>query len=129
METNIELIKNKINTITETDKFIKKAKIQRLQFYKDNLAKVNQMQIDKIKDYNFKNEIISHAYNLRKLSLTPKIMKQIIKLEFHSFAPELNKLHFTKNRFIKIPQITNIENALTFLINTMNFEQLTELTK
>ena len=129
METNIELIKNKINTIKETDKFIKKAKIQRLQFYKNNLAKVDQMQIDKIKDYNFKNEIISHAYNLRKLSLTPKIMKQIIKLELHSFAPELNKIHFTKNRFIKIPQITTIENALTFLINTMNLDQLTELTK
>lgn len=129
METNIELIKNKINTITETDKFIKKAKIQRLKFYKDNLTKVNQMQIDKINDYNFKNEIISHAYNLRKLSLTPKIIKQIIKLEIHSFAPELNKIHFTKNRFTKIPQITTIENALTFLINTMNFEQLTELTK
>ena len=129
METNIELIKNKINTITETDKFIKKAKIQRLQFYKDNLAKVNLMQTEKINEYNFKIEIINHAYNLRKLSLTPKIMKQIIKLELHSYAPEMNKLHLTKNRYIKIPQITTIENAITFLINTMNLDQLTELTK
>jgi hypothetical protein len=129
MNSNIELIKNKINTITESDKFIKKAKIQRLQFYKDNLTKVNQMQVDKIVDYNFKNEVINHAYNLRKSSLTPKILKQIIKLELHAYAPEINKLHFTKNRIVKIPQITTIENALTFLINTMNFEQLTELTK
>lgn len=129
MNSNIELIKNKINTITETDKFIKKAKIQRLQFYKDNLTKVNQMQVDKIIDYNFKNEVINHAYNLRKSSLTTKILKHITKLEFYSYAPEMNKLHFTKNRIVKIPQITTIENALTFLINTMNFEQLTELTK
>lgn len=129
MNSNIELIKNKINTITETDKFIKKAKIQRLQFYKDNLTKVNQMQVDKIVDYNFKNEVINHAYNLRKSSLTQKILKQIIKLELHAYAPEINKLHFTKNRIVKIPQITTIENALTFLINTMNFEQLTQLTK
>jgi hypothetical protein len=129
MNSNIQLIKNKINTITESDKFIKKAKIQRLQFYKYNLTKVNQMQVDKIIDYNFKNEVINHAYNLRKSSLTPKILKNITKLEFHSYAPEMNKLHFTKNRIVKIPQITTIENALTFLINTMNFEQLTELTK
>ena len=129
MQTNIELIKNKINTISSTDKFIKKAKIQRLQFYKDNLAKVNLMQTEKINEYNFKIEIINHAYNLRKLALTPKIMKQIIKLELHSYAPEMNKLHLTKNRYIKTPQITTIENALTFLINKMNMDQLTELTK
>ncbi len=129
MQTNIELIENKINTVLGTDKFIKKAKIQRLQFYKDNLVKVNLMQTEKINEYNFKNEIINHAFNLRKVSLTPKIMKQIIKLEYHSFAPELNCLHFTKNRIVKIPQITNIENAITFLINSMNIDQLTELTK
>jgi hypothetical protein len=129
MQTNIELIENKINLISGTDKFIKKAKIQRLQFYKDNLVKVNQMQTDKIKDYNFKIEIVNHAHNLRKVSLNPKMLKQIIKLELHAYAPEMNKLHFTKNRIVKIPQITNIENAITFLINTMNIDQLTELTK
>jgi len=127
--SNIELIENRINSIAGTDKFIKKAKIQRLQFYKDNLSKVNQMHVEKINDYNFKNEIINHAYNLRKLALLPKIQKQLIKLERHAYAPEMNKIHFTKNRFVKAPQITTIEGALNLLIATMNFEQLQELTK
>jgi len=87
------------------------------------------MQTEKINDYNFSTEIINHAYNLRKSALIPKIMKQIIKLERHAYAPELNCLHFTKNRNVKVPQNTTIENALTFLINTMSLEQLTELTK
>jgi len=129
METNIKLIQSKINLVPGADKFIKKAKIQRLQFYKDNLVKVNEMQIDKIIDYNFRTEVINHAYNLRKSAFIPKIMKQIIKLEVHGYAPELNCLHFTKNRIVKVPQKTTIASALTFLINTMNLEQLTELTK
>lgn len=129
METNIKLIENKINAISGSDKFIKKAKVQRLQYYKDNLTRVNQMQADKINEYSFKVEIINHAYNLRKSALLPKIMKQVIKLDIHVYAPELNKLHFTKNRFISVPQKKDIETSLTFLIDTMSLEQLTELTK
>lgn len=129
METNIKLIENKIKLVPGTDNFIKKAKIQRLQYYKDNLIRVNQMQAEKINEYNFKVEIINHAYNLRKSALLPKIMKQVIKLELHNFAPELNKIHFTKNRFISVAGKNDITSALTFLINTMNFDQLTELTK
>lgn len=129
METNIKLIEIQIKSISENDKFVKKAKIQRLKFYKDNLVKVNEMQIDKIQDYNFRNEIINHAYNLRKLALLPKIMKQVIKLEVHFYAAELNKVHFSKNRFVSVPQKKDIETSLTFLINTMTFEKLTELTK
>ena len=110
-------------------KFIKKAKVQRLQFYKDNLSRVNEMQAEKIQEYSFKVEVINHAYNLRKSALLPKIMKQVIKLEVHSFAPELNKLHFTKNRFISVAGKIDISSALNYLINTMNIDQLTELTK
>lgn len=129
METNIKLIENKIKLVAGTDNFIKKAKIQRLKYYKDNLSRVNQMQPEKIQEYSFTVEIINHAYNLRKSALLPKIMKQVIKLELHNFAPELNKLHFTKNRFISVAGKNDISSALTFLINTMNFDQLTELTK
>jgi hypothetical protein len=129
METNIKLIENKIKSIPGTDNFIKKAKVQRLQFYKDNLSRVNQMQAENINQYNFKVEVINHAYNLRKSALLPKIIKQVIKLEAHSFAPELNKLHFTKNRFISVPGKIDIATALTFLINTMSLDQLIELTK
>jgi len=129
METNIKLIENKINAISGSDKFIKKAKVQRLQFYKDNLSRVNQMQAEKINEYSFKVEVINHAYNLRKSALLPKIIKQVIKLEAHSFAPEINKLHFTKNRFISVPGKIDIATALTFLIDTMSLDQLNELTK
>lgn len=129
METNIKLIQSKINLVPGTDKFIKKAKIERLQFYKDNLSKVDQMQPEKINKYSFNVEIINHAYNLRKAALLPKIIKQVIKLESHIYAPELNKLHFTKNRFISVPGKIDIPSALTFLINTMTLDQLSELTK
>jgi len=127
--SNIELIEKKINSIAGTDSFIKKAKIQRLQYYKDNLSKVEQMHVDRINNYNFKVEIVNHAHNLRKLALLPKIQKQIIKLERHAYAPEMNTLHFTKNRTFKVPQITTIEMALKILISDLGIEQLKTLTK
>lgn len=129
MNANINIIETKIKSIPGTDNFIKKAKVQRLKFYKDNLSRVEQMNIDKINEYNFKVEIINHAYNLRKVALLPRLTKQVLKLEIHTYAPELNKLHFTKNRFVKVPAKIDISSALHYLISTMNMNQLTELTK
>jgi len=127
--SNIQLIEKKINAINETDAFIKKSKVQRIKFYKNNIQRVQNLSIENIENYNFKIEIINHAFNLRKLALLPKITKQVLKLEIHKFAPELNTLHFTKNRFLKVPQKTNINDALSFTIQTMNIDHLKALTK
>lgn len=129
METKISLISNKINAINATDKFIKQAKKQRLQFYNDNILRLDQLSTEQINNYNFRSEVINHAYNLRKMALLPKIMKQVIKLELHIYAPELNKLHLSKGRFIAVPQKTTIEAALSSIIDKMTFKQLVELTK
>jgi hypothetical protein len=47
-----------------------------------------------------------------------KHIKNVVKLEMHTFAPELNKLHFKNNISFNIKGLTTIESALIYLIGT-----------
>jgi hypothetical protein len=125
---NLNFVINKINLIKSTDNFIKKSKIQRIEFYKINAQKLENINFSNIENYNFKLEIVNHAYNLRKLSLLPKILKNVVNLEVHINAPELNKIHFTKNRFLKVNKNTSIDSALHYLIETLSIQDLKTLT-
>ena len=42
-------------------------------------------------------------------------LKKVVKLERHTNAPELNKLHFNNGSIKPVPQMTDIDNALTYL--------------
>jgi len=126
---NIIYVQKQIKSTSGSDTYIRKAKKERLDFYNSNIEKVNQMDFEKVKAHSFIAEVVRRAEQLRKLALLPKIKKQVVKLETHSFAPELNVLHFTKNRFLKVPQCKTIESALTFTIQTLSVEYLKTLTK
>ena len=43
--------------------------------------------------------------------------KRIHGLERHRYAPELNTLHYTDGREVRVPQCTTIEEAVNYLKN------------
>ena len=46
---------------------------------------------------------------------TPVYMKRIYCLERHTYAPELNTLHYTDGTEVRVPQCTTIEEAVNYL--------------
>lgn len=43
-----------------------------------------------------------------------KLSKQVVKLERHEYAPEMNKLHLTDGKTISTPQKVTIESAVEY---------------
>lgn len=126
--SKIDIIISKINKVNCSGTFGKKAKLNRIEFYKDNISKLDNITFEQIEKFNFTAEVANLAYELKKLSYINKhIYKKIKGIEVHTYAPELNKIVFKNNIEIKAPQIKDIESAIKFLCTNFSFEQLQKI--
>ena len=126
----LELIKKSINSANVFDTFGKKAKKQKIEYYSKRINDLNRLSIEQIEKHNFNTEIINFAYELRKFNLVDKkLYKNIVSIEGHKYAPELNKVLFNNNIEIKCNNVTNITDALTFIVKNLSMEQIENLIK
>lgn len=124
--SNIDLVINLISNIKDTNKNIKKAKEQKIEFYKGKINELNTFTQEQIKAHNFKNEILNASITVQKLEYFYKHkFKLIDKLERHEYSPEQNKLYFRKGEiFISVPYKTNIDDAIIFIIENQTLEKI-----
>jgi hypothetical protein len=128
MKTKIEVIKQKINAVYSTHKFIENAKKIKVEFYGSNIERLEALPIEKIESYNFAPEVLRLSFELEKLTYIEKNLWDHIKIERHVYAPELNKI-FINGYYIKAPQVDNMEKAIKFLCENWSIERLKELKK
>lgn len=126
---NLQLVKEKINSVFSDHKFIKQAKAERIEKYtsqRDYLE--NSITIETIEKHNWAIEVLHTAFHLEKLDYWHKKVAHLIKgLERHSYAPELNTLYFINGKQIKVSQCNTIEQAQSKLINSLSIEQIKEI--
>lgn len=125
---NLSIVTEKINAVYSTHKFINKAKKLRINYYSENLTLLSQLDPNFIENYNFTNEVLNFSFELEKLNYISKKLLKYISIERHAYAPELNKIHIL-NKEIKAPQITDINAAVKFLINSFSIESLKQINK
>jgi hypothetical protein len=126
--TKFEIVKSKFELFKPCNKYQKKAKKDRLDFYTKNLDRINSTDIERIEKHDFRLEAIELALKFERLDYFYKnIFIHIAGLEKHSYAPELNKLAFNNGNFFHVPRIFTIVEAVTFVINTTTIEQLKTL--
>jgi hypothetical protein len=123
---NLQLIENKIKSIKENTRFIQIAKSKRLEYYKENLNKVNALSLETIENHNFKLEVFEAAIKIEKLYYFEKYKYKLISgLERHAYAPELNKIHFRGDSVeVKTPNCTSIDDAIKYIIINQSLEQI-----
>ena len=128
MKTKIQVIEQKINAVYSNHKFIENAKKIKVEFYGNNIERLEALPIEKIESYNFAPEVLRLSFELEKLTYIEKNLWDHIKIERHVYAPELNKI-FIKGYYIKAPQVDNMEKAIKFLCENWSIERLKELKK
>lgn len=116
-----------INKVHGTAKHIKKAKLNRVDFYTANFSQLESISEEQLKKHDFTGETLNLSHKFLKSSLLPKLLKNVVKLENHNFAPELNLLHFKGSVIVRTPNKRTITDALHYCIETMNFDQIKEL--
>jgi hypothetical protein len=126
MNKNLELVISLISEIKETNKNIKEAKEQKIKFYKNKIQQLNTFNSEQIKTHNFKAEILNASLIIEKLNYFEKYKYKLIdKLEKHEYSPEQNKLYFRNSKiYIKIPYKTQIDQAITYIIESQSLEQI-----
>jgi len=115
----LSFIKQAINATSNEGVYkARECKKERIQFYKDNAARLDKVSESSLINHSFGGEVL----DLSRIKLAAKINdgKKVKGLERHSFAPELNKLHLVDGRIYSVPGMTTIEAALSQL----TFDQL-----
>jgi len=108
----LKYILDQVNSVAEDSEFIKQAKKNRIKFYTRKANLLSEISMFKIYSFSFQDEIIRDSQQIEKVKLIQKFLNsQNIRLERHSFAPELNKVYFNK-RIINTPHVAEIEKEV-----------------
>lgn len=97
-----------------------------VNYYKNNLDKLELVSEEKIKDFDFVRSVIVQSELAEKESFKSKILRILIKLERHIYAPEMNKIHF-KNCAVSTPQRTTINEAIDYFIYHNSLSEVTSI--
>lgn len=126
MQTNLELVISLISEIKATNKNIKIAKEQKIEYYKNKIDQLNTFNQEQIKAHNFKHEILNASITVKKLDYFYKHKyKKIHGLDKHEYSPEQNKLYFNKGlNYVSVPYKNDMEQAIIFIIENQSLEQI-----
>lgn len=89
------------------------------QAVKDRVLKqLNNVEVNEVM-YNKAVKALPNVMKANKAFTVKynRLLKSVKGLERHSYAPEMNALHFKGGEIIKTPQKTTVEDALTWAIN------------
>ena len=118
----VKKVTEMIRAVKASGKFVEESKDALIEHYSvKNRDKLEKLELDKILNHNFKDEVSTGALRLRKLSV---LRKKVTKLERHAYAPELNKLHFKSGKTFFVKGITEMEDALLYASIHMDSTQV-----
>lgn len=131
--SNVEIVKKRINRVKCTDKLEQEIKAELIDYYcVQNVARTNTLLVSTIVDFPFGLAIKSRA-KLAKAKTA--LIKDCVSLEMHTFAPELNTLHFKNNSSFRcgwnIGQNYEytIDNSIDLMLQQVKIENISIYTK
>lgn len=112
----IKTLKDKVNSYKSYNQTVK----DRVLTQFNNVESITEVQyktaLKKLPTVMKTNKLFISNYNNCK--------KQVYRLEIHTFAPELNALHFIGGQIIKTPQKTTINEAVNYIVyQGINFKK------
>ena len=108
----MKLIEDLINNTEISGKFVEDSKKKLIEYYcVTNKSRLAGVPLDKIKSHDFRLEIKTGALRLKKQGELKKI---VTKLETHTYAPELNCLHFKSGKTYKVKGQSTMEEAILY---------------
>ncbi len=116
---NLEIKNTNVNFIGNFNTHLNNAKKIKTEYYDKNKLKLKNIDGKVLLKHNFQAEIISLAELLEKKKTINKILKKYdIKIERHTYAPEINKTYLInrknkETREIKTPHVVEINKAIS----------------
>lgn len=114
IEQKLNYIIEEINKTPNVAPHINTSKGERIKYYKNSAWRLDAMNPETIKNFDFQGEVITKAENLEKVYMVEKLLQFCTGVEVHKNAPELNTAHFC-GYIIKTPHITKVEDLNAFL--------------
>lgn len=115
--SRFEEIKNRLRYAPSSPYKINEIKKEMLKFYADNSEKLEALTEKQFNAHCFVGELVRRCEAAEKQSLKPQLIKVLIGLERHQYAPELNSLLFASGQEIRTPGATDTKEALKQIIN------------
>lgn len=124
----IERIRKELKDISHMNVYkIHEVIKERLKFYESHVNELENLKQERFDKFSFSNEVLSICEFMDKERRTSKILKRVVSLERHKYAPELNKLIFcSKDGYmgVKVNGATTIDDGVKELLKSMSIEHI-----
>ena len=119
-ENNLGYIFREIKAIHHSDKifgnYIERSKNYWVEYYIENKNRVNELEKQRIFDFDFVKQVYKYAEELHLIDRSFKlIIKSLEFIEVHNYAPELNKAYFKGGHKVNCPNVFNNVQLLDFM--------------
>tara|TARA_R110002167_G_scaffold91323_1_gene245744 strand:- start:530 stop:976 length:447 start_codon:yes stop_codon:yes gene_type:complete len=109
----LDYINKEINLTTNFNKHTKNAKEIKLKYYYLSRLELKKIDAKILLKHSFQSEVLSLAELLEKKEIINKIITtKKIKIEKHTYAPELNKVKINKN-IIDAPNLIKLDKKIS----------------
>lgn len=120
-------IEQSIKAMPNTFYKAKECKKEVLDFYISSSHKLSSVKDDQFNNFSFTSQVLDLSEHKKKATLVDRVKKRVLKLERHSYAPEMNNLHFNNGETFKTPQVIDINEAIKYYMLKSSVEQIQSL--
>ncbi len=117
----LHLVEDKINAVEYKHRLTKKTKKALLNTYFNRREDIQKLSLEVIEKHDFEAEVKRYVHNLEKVEI---INKNVVKLERHAYAPEMNCLHFKSGLQLKVSQETELNSAIVHCAKMYTLETI-----
>ena len=121
-QTNREILESRLNALKPNGKFqAQSLEAMKKMYFIDKADKLKGISRSKLVGHDFQYEMELGEKRLKRIE---KIKSGVVKLERHTYAPELNCLHFKNGKTFKVNRLTDIDQAIMFAAIQLSEEQI-----
>ncbi len=102
----------KVKSFKGSEKYTSKAMANRCVFYREQMERLENMDFEEIKKYDFAKEVLLLAHKREKEDVIKKIEKLVYRLEIHEYSPEQNIIHFKNGQKYRVSHKRSVISAL-----------------
>jgi len=128
-ENNIQYVLMEIKAIHHSDKifgnYIERSKKYWVDYYNKNEYRVNELEKQKIFDFDFVKQVYIYAEELHLIDRSVKLINESLEfIEVHNYAPELNKAYFKNGNKVNCPNVFDNVQLLEFMYKKYSAPEL-----
>jgi hypothetical protein len=121
-QTNKGIVQNRLEALEPIGKYqVESLEAMKKRYFIDKASQLDSVPQSKVLGYDFQYEMELGEKRLKRIE---NIKNEVVKLERHAYAPEMNCLHFENGNTFKVKGFLKMDEAIMFMAISLSKDEI-----